>query len=143
MTATATKPETERTCKLTSNEYGHPILTLAETKGVRVRKTTRTHYHLECNPTRGVRAFRLFKMPEQGEEQEVYDVQLIPEPSCDCKGFTAHGHCKHYDALLALAAWNRLPSVCTLCYGTGQAIGGGLWDDLEQCPNCNGTGERP
>jgi hypothetical protein len=41
--------------------------------------------------------------------EESYHVNLNDErSSCECKGFLAHGHCKHRDGLAALAAAGRL-----------------------------------
>jgi hypothetical protein len=41
--------------------------------------------------------------------EEAYHVNLNGEQSsCECKGFLAHGHCKHRDGLAALAAAGRL-----------------------------------
>jgi hypothetical protein len=38
-----------------------------------------------------------------------YCVNLAgPDRSCDCKGFEQHGHCKHTESLLALAAAGKL-----------------------------------
>jgi len=31
-----------------------------------------------------------------------------PDSTCDCRGFENHGHCKHTESLLALAAAGRL-----------------------------------
>src|SRR5262245_22568620 len=31
-----------------------------------------------------------------------------PDSTCDCKGFTSHGHCKHVESLLALQQRRRL-----------------------------------
>jgi len=31
-----------------------------------------------------------------------------PDSTCDCKGHTSHGHCKHVESLLALAAAGKL-----------------------------------
>ena len=40
----------------------------------------------------------------------IYHVQLSDDGgrSCDCKGHTRHGHCKHGDALLALRRAGKL-----------------------------------
>jgi hypothetical protein len=61
-------------------------------------------------------AFRLerYDLPGQGHDAGVhvaYDVHLAQQGtpgSCECKGFLRHHHCKHIDALQALAASGRL-----------------------------------
>jgi len=59
-------------------------------------------YRVECFPAAGGQGVRFAK-----STVEFYDV-FIPDPiavdaadayaACDCKGFEAHGHCKHLDA---------------------------------------------
>jgi hypothetical protein len=60
--------------------------------------------------------FRLTKFnPHAGDPDEShYHVCLDPEQhgwSCDCKGFTAHGHCKHCHAVLTCLERGEL-SLC-------------------------------
>ena len=49
---------------------------------------------LDCEET----AFRLQKLADDGA---IYDVRLTEFGwECDCRGFVAHGHCKHVKAVL-------------------------------------------
>lgn len=46
------------------------------------------------------------------EDGTAYNVNLNSrESSCDCRGHTAHGHCKHVDALAGLAKAGQLPTL--------------------------------
>ena len=70
-----------------------------------------TDYVLQ--PLRSEVGGRAFQLTKAGLEAggEVYHVLLTGDPrqdSCSCKGFVAHGHCKHRDGLAALAAAGRL-----------------------------------
>jgi hypothetical protein len=57
---------------------------------------------IPCAPIFGPFAFRFQKM----ETREIYHLTCTtPNPSttvikCDCRGYTAHGTCKHADALM-------------------------------------------
>ena len=42
-----------------------------------------------------------FRFEKLGGEPDVYDVRLTEFGwECDCRGFVAHGHCKHVKAVL-------------------------------------------
>ena len=58
-----------------------------------------------------VASFRLFKQTiEPGDEEATYDVLFTKDAaSCDCRGHTAHHHCKHVDSLAALIQRGKLP----------------------------------
>jgi hypothetical protein len=66
-----------------------------------------TSYFVRNIPSDFGRGFSLEKTgPQDGE---VYHVLLEEDGrSCDCKGFTRHGHCKHPDALLKLVQLGKL-----------------------------------
>jgi hypothetical protein len=58
-------------------------------------------YPLAIDPAVGVKAWRFSK---QGGDGEVYD--LHPDAfglHCQCRGFEAHGHCKHMETVQATA----------------------------------------
>ncbi len=47
------------------------------------------------------------------EDGTVYHVELTAAgKTCECKGFTRHGHCKHADGISALVTAGKLPPVC-------------------------------
>jgi hypothetical protein len=85
-----------------------PIALLAITVG-----RVRTAYLLECIPADFGAAFALTKLvmvevdPGVFEQRPdcIYHVHFDATlgDSCDCKGFVAHRHCKHRDALAELA----------------------------------------
>jgi len=57
------------------------------------------------------RAFRFVKVVSAGEEGGAYECLAADRQDddlCDCKGFTAHGHCKHLDVIRDLLAHNQL-----------------------------------
>ncbi len=76
--------------------------------------------------------------------------------SCDCKGFVAHGRCKHHAALMSALGWTdelpdptppaaTSPITCSECQGTGQVAGtistGRNWTYASvTCASCHGTG---
>jgi hypothetical protein len=54
---------------------------------------------------------RAYTVEKQGAEQEPYHVNLGDAenpPSCECKGFLRHGHCRHIEGLTALTNASRL-----------------------------------
>jgi hypothetical protein len=61
-------------------------------------------YALEPIPADFGRGLLLFK-----DDGTSYAVRIAgPDSECDCPGFTAHGHCKHCESLLALQQAGRL-----------------------------------
>src|SRR4051812_37840800 len=61
-------------------------------------------YTLEPIPSDFGRGLLLHKHDGQS-----YAVNLSgPDSTCDCPGFTSHGHCKHCESLLALQQAGRL-----------------------------------
>lgn len=75
-------------------------------------------YHIETIPSDFGRGFNVRKYATQVKEGEPssYDVLLDLEPedaehprhSCECWGWTRHGHCRHVEALLALVHAGKL-----------------------------------
>jgi hypothetical protein len=56
-------------------------------------------YPLACDPSIGTKAFRFAK---QGGDGEIYDLHADAFGlHCQCKGFVAHGHCKHVETVQA------------------------------------------
>lgn len=49
----------------------------------------------------------LFRKLEVGRET-TYVVTAWKTPSCNCIGFTTHGHCRHVEALVSLKAGGKL-----------------------------------
>ena len=66
-----------------------------------------TWYQLARNPNDS-QAWNCLKLVHSDEEPVGYDVHL-GDKTCDCKGGTAHGHCRHLEALLALKEAGKLP----------------------------------
>ncbi len=65
-------------------------------------------YLLTALPADFGRGFQFEKIAV-AEEPTVYHVHLdAGKISCDCKGHTHHGHCKHADGLAALVAAGKL-----------------------------------
>ena len=73
--------------------------------------------------------------------------------SCDCRGFTTHGRCKHHAALMVALGWvdsdpePEPVSACGECGGHGQVSGTVSTGPTSwrygsiTCPDCHGTGE--
>jgi hypothetical protein len=58
-------------------------------------------YPLAIDPAVGVKAWRFSK---QGGDREVYDLHADAfGVQCQCKGFMAHGYCKHMETVQAAA----------------------------------------
>lgn len=66
-----------------------------------------TWYQLARNPN-DRDAWHCLKLVHSDEAPVGYDVHLR-DKTCDCKGGTAHGHCRHLEALLALREQSKLP----------------------------------
>ncbi len=87
----------ERFCKVVRDENN------VRTLHLRVGKKADTYDLLEIKADYG-RGFELTKA-----DGTVYHVCLDGLcSSCDCKGCTKHGHCKHVESLTALAAASKL-----------------------------------
>jgi hypothetical protein len=109
-----TKTKQRRTVNLAGGP-GYAVVTITD------RRAGEVLYRLE--PAPGAAVGRAFKMTKRtfdpqtfaNVDGESYDVNLgggyRNGDVCDCKGFTAHGHCKHQESLRALeAAGKRLPT---------------------------------
>lgn len=108
MNATAPAPARQRTPRPKPARSIRLIMAPTDTMPGLLRVTVgkeATDYfltHLACDFGRG------FQVEKIGGK-EVYHVNLDGERrSCDCKGHTRHGHCKHADGLAVLVAAGRL-----------------------------------
>ena len=101
-TATRTRKQPERSAKV-QKIGASTVLWLT------VGKLT-TAYRVEPIVSQiGGKAYRLEKADQGDGQPEVYDVLLDGQHStCDCKGHTRWGHCKHSDCLKTLAGSNRI-----------------------------------
>jgi hypothetical protein len=99
----ADKPK--RACHVWQPTQGIWVLTITQ---FHQRKAAQdTHYYLTAIPSDWGRAFEVKHLDADGGE--AYHVHLTSDgPCCDCKGFTAHGHCKHAEGLTALDARGKL-----------------------------------
>jgi hypothetical protein len=88
-----------RFCKIVRNPsgWGYDVLVIRQPrpKSADLLDT----YTVEAFPSQmGERGIELTK-----GDGTVYHVNLSgTDSTCDCKGFTSHGHCKHCESLLAL-----------------------------------------
>ncbi len=82
-------------------------LTLTVSTG---RKVVENAYSLERIGSDYGDGFRLTKhVGHPGDECDVYHVNLSDEGhTCDCKGASRHGHCKHIDAVVKLIQLNLI-----------------------------------
>jgi hypothetical protein len=89
-------------------DHGYGVLRVAETVG---NKTTTDDYFVLPLPSDFGAAFEVTKLvPGKGAGAR-YAVNLGGEgepATCECKGFLAHGHCRHLEGLAALRAAGRL-----------------------------------
>jgi hypothetical protein len=89
-------------------EVGYGVLRITEKVG---RKATTDSYFILPVPSDWGRAFEVTKLvPGQGGAAR-YFVNLGGEgepASCECKGWLAHGRCRHVEALTALRLAGRL-----------------------------------
>jgi hypothetical protein len=70
------------------------------------RRAEEKFYHLTPLPTDSGCAFELRQSELCGSE--TYHVSLDDFGSCDCRGFTAWSHCKHFDAVKKLRELGRI-----------------------------------
>ena len=103
--ATVTKSRTHskpaRFCKLAT--VGEATILLIRQRFPR-RADALDTYTVEPLPADYGRGLLLTKPDGQS-----YHVNLAgADSTCDCKGFESHGHCKHTESLLALAAAGKL-----------------------------------
>jgi len=111
MSETTTKPAPRqrkkpvRFCKIVHNPsgYGYDVLVIRQPRPKSVDLVD--YYAVEAFPSyMGERGIELTK-----RDGTVYHVNLSGSDStCDCKGFTSHGHCKHVESLLALQQRGKL-----------------------------------
>jgi hypothetical protein len=82
---------------------GYGLLTITEQ--VTKSRTEVTDYVIARLEAAYGHGFRVLKVG--GSPESDYDVHLSDDDecgTCECKGFLRHGHCRHLDALQALAA---------------------------------------
>ena len=95
------RKQRERFCKIVHQD-GKAVLVIR----VRLSKTREQTdaYTLEPIPSDFGRGLLLLK-----QDGTSYAVLLSgPDSTCDCKGHTQHGHCKHVESLLALQQRGKL-----------------------------------
>jgi len=86
-----------------ANEGGGRVLTLHIRTG---RKVEFFDYYLKPIPCQDGAAYEVSKLQGDGE---TYHVRIATDGNtCECKGFLAHGHCKHLASLVALRAAGRI-----------------------------------
>jgi hypothetical protein len=89
-------------------EHGYGVMRVHETVG---RKAVVDDYFILPIPADFGLAFEVTKLvPGKGADTR-YAVNLGGEgepATCECKGFLAHGHCRHLEGLAALRAAGRL-----------------------------------
>ena len=83
---------------------------------------------------------------------------MVTGYSCECRGFVAHGRCKHYAALMAALGWiegspaltpepQAVTATCRTCDGHGThpatvAFGRTIRFEDVTCERCHGTGQQ-
>ena len=100
----ATKSKS-RSCKLIQDDDLGLLLRITE--HFARKEDIVTWYQLARNPA-DPKAWHCLKLVHSDETPVGYDVHL-GDKTCDCKGCTAHGHCKHLETLLALKEAGKLP----------------------------------
>ncbi len=116
---TCTKPRAPRKKPTRTARYHrvNSVYGTLEMTFTTARTTTVVGYHIESIPSDFGRAFNVRKYASQVVDGEPtsYDVLLDITPegdatrsSCECKGFIAHHHCRHLEALLALVWAGKL-----------------------------------
>ena len=95
----------QRFCKIVKNPsgYGYDVLVIRQPRPKSADLLD--YYTVEAFPSHmGERGIELTK-----GDGTVYHVNIDGRAStCDCKGFDAHGHCKHCESLLALQQRGKL-----------------------------------
>jgi hypothetical protein len=87
--------------------HDEAILTIALTHRPTEKGRQVNDYYVRPIPSDWGQAFEVEKFSTQGGD--IYHVLLSPEgDSCDCKGCTRWGHCKHLDTCRELVAAGRL-----------------------------------
>jgi hypothetical protein len=144
--AKAPKAKPARTMRwLLAPEPGRPygVLQVTETVG---RKTFTDVYFVTSVPADYGQAALVTKMEREKGATAAYHVNLGEAdhgPTCECKGWLHHGHCRHVDALSTLRDRNRLfpaerPTPgskaprCTVCRTAPVAAEEG-WDTCAEC----------
>jgi hypothetical protein len=104
----ARKPWTRRTCYLWQPTAGVWVLTVTHFFARKAAEDQ--HYYLKALASDWGRAFELTHLEADGGE--TYHVNLDRDnPTCDCKGFVRHDHCKHVESLVALHLRGKLDVV--------------------------------
>jgi hypothetical protein len=107
-TGGANKPYVKRTCRLWQPTQDIWVMTL--THFFKRKAAEDTHYFVKAIPSDWGRAFEVKHLDADGGE--AFHVNLTSDgPTCDCKGFQAHSHCKHAESLTALDAKGRLAPI--------------------------------
>jgi hypothetical protein len=84
------------------------LLRVTERSGVRKIREVVDDYWLSRIPADFGQGFYLEKVGPEAEESR-YHVLLAEEgASCECRGYLAHDHCRHVEALLSLRAAGEL-----------------------------------
>jgi hypothetical protein len=112
-----TKPRTPRkaarTVRLALEPFqGNPgVLEIRVTSGVKAPRTDLFEYLVTSLAADFGRGFLLsrFRAPGEEDQPETYQANVDgPRSTCTCKGYLAHGHCKHVSALTALVQAGKL-----------------------------------
>lgn len=119
-TTNKTEKKTERFVTLERMAAGTVILVIKiKSQGPRIGERVDTFRYLLRSVASdfgiGYQLDKLGPIGEEGEKPETYHVHFEHDgASCDCKGCTRHGHCKHVESLKALGEAGRLVKIPTL-----------------------------
>lgn len=100
-------PATKRPVETTLWKLDDGRFTVRLREGVRRLKDT--HYHLEAIASDFGKAFQMTKFHSCGGDGAAYGVCIQDGADlCECRGFLAHGHCRHIDSLRDLIGRGEL-----------------------------------